>query len=607
MLVHARDIRHFMSCARQQYHQIRNLTFDLHVHLPWLTALLSLRTEGPLNEALSHCAWLIRRSPNIDVRLQAFIWRLLSRSSAVASYKIRHEFCGALRYRVNHAPKQASPTGLDSHAARVGQEDRPVCNLSNLGALQTTLSHTLFSSNSPSMHFLRRWAVREVREVVSADTTSLWRQLSLFAIAHTLNVGRMEGAVATPVKSIGELRTWSLASILLVLQITYRSANGIQLLHDGACAILRTLWAAWIGLDSARRRKRTPRAVEQMLWLGFIRTAVLVGDHDLLSEICTMDSFKSRLISICDTEDILLPPSLRQGVILAITVAAAACGVRTWGALLPLLERARMWQDEPALRKTVADAFIREWAQLGREEGVAFKLYTEATQFQLVSSDVISTLAQACLRDGHTQEAFTCLADPVFRKEPKAGFTTALLGRLRSGAVFGLPEDMAITLGRAMCDVAMEQPHLMHARQWEWNVSILARSNCASLAVDVALVLVEHHPQLCSRRWWTTFMHQLCNQRLFVIALRLMRGMPKSHHAQRAMCLALIKRLARASKMHLAMQAWNLLSPGRVPAQVMLMRKVGFQEHALTHQDARSIIPFLLPLGQPRQIGRAHV
>ena len=259
-----------------------------------------------------------------------------------------------------------------------------------------------------------------------------------------------------------------------------------------------------------------------------------------------------------------------------------------------------MWQDEPALRKTVADAFIREWARLGCEEGVAFKLYTEATPFQLVSSDAIFTLAQACLRDGLTLEAFTCLVDPVFGDEPKARFTIALLGRLRNGAVRGLPEDMATTLGRAMRDVAMGQSYLVHARQWEWNMSVLARSNCASLAVDVALVLAERHPQLCSRRWWTAFMHQLCNQRLFCITLRLIRGMPKLHDAQRAMCLGLIRRLAHASKPHLARQAWDLLAPGRVPAPIMLMKTVGFQELGLTKQDTRPIIPFLFPLGQPR-------
>ena len=298
-----------MSCARQQYHQIRGLTYDLNVHLPWLAALFVLKTEAPLNEALSHCAWLIRRSPNIDVRLQALIWRLVSRSNAVASYKIRHEFCDSLRYRVSHASKQASPMGLAPHAGHVGQADRPVDDLSNLGELQTILSDALFSSSSPRTHFLHRWAIREVREVISADTAGLWRQLSLFALAHTLDVGRAEGATATPVKSTGELRTWSLASLLLVVQITYRSAEDLQLLRDGACAILRTLWTAWIGLDSARRRKRTPRVVEQMLWLAFIQTAVLVRDDDMLSQICTIDSFKSRLISSCDAEDVLFIPT----------------------------------------------------------------------------------------------------------------------------------------------------------------------------------------------------------------------------------------------------------------------------------------------------------
>jgi len=431
--------------------------------------------------------------------------------------------------------------GLAPHAGHVGQADRPVDDLSNLGELQTILSDALFSSSSPRTHFLHRWAIREVREVISADTAGLWRQLSLFALAHTLDVGRAEGATATPVKSTGELRTWSLASLLLVVQITYRSAEDLQLLRDGACAILRTLWTAWIGLDSARRRKRTPRVVEQMLWLAFIQTAVLVRDDDMLSQICTIDSFKSRLISSRDAEDVLFPPSLREAVVLAVTEAAAACRICTWDALLSLLEQARVWQDEPACRKTLADIFICDWTRPGCKEGVAFKLYTEATPFQVISSDAIFTPAQACLRDGLTLEAFICLADPVFRNEPKARFTIALLGRLRNGAVRGLPEDMATTLGRAMRDVAMGQSILVHARQWEWNMSVLARSNCASLAVDVALVLAERHPQLCSRRWWTAFMHQLCNQRLFCITLRLIRGMPKLHDAQRAMCLGLIR------------------------------------------------------------------
>ncbi|KAF5371864.1 hypothetical protein D9615_009529 [Tricholomella constricta] len=298
-----------LSHATQQYLRIWRHTPDPEVHLPYLHALLALRSPEYIATLVQRLCKILELYANPHSHLLDLLWNVISRHAHDLTPPIKARILAMVSTRLSGFPSSPlPPTPSHPHriplktAASTLKPERPERLMSRSADLSAALGTALFPSYIASPRTRQRpelheWATQQVRRAfaltVAPDTR--WGNLLLLAISKTPQLP-VSVSVPAPIPTAeedalvadGDAMDWRPVMVLAALEQTLRETSRSESRNvegDAASSvresirnIVRPLWRVWKDAEDGAR----PLGVTRAIVTAFFRVAEKVLDGPLV-------------------------------------------------------------------------------------------------------------------------------------------------------------------------------------------------------------------------------------------------------------------------------------------------------------------------------------
>jgi len=510
--------------AREQYLTIDVDSCSQDSHVPYLKALLSLKKQDAVMEAVAWLCYVMKRDIHCTPRLLGVFWNAVLNTDKALSDCFKEKIMDVISQRLTlpvdfSEEARARFTSLPPEPEADTPEEHPSFCLTS-SDLAHQVVRILFPRVTPSLSgtasqlAIQEWAHAETQRMFepSARIEYRWQNLVYLALANTCSSSYTLSTVPT-LQTIDKHRPSAVdfrlvASIALVERVT--NACGISSdLHS----LIRALWTAWV--DIANNDTQAHRALVRPLLGTFFRLATRARDASLVTSCVRLASVGFWQFDLGDDA------ARRQAQLLAVEylTAAVVSGDTLWERIVTELPPHIVFpQWQPMLLSKTVLRIVRVDAQRAVDVFHLWRRY-------LPVPDLSASLGLMLVQEGRADLATPMLSNVKFT----GPFLGTILHPLAKQGNWYIDLELASILAKALLAVCNSEvlPQTTSARRnVSWLLVALACSGQAPATISTFKTVYMRDPKFFNTSVIHTILRTLLHHRQFSGAAEIAKLFP---------------------------------------------------------------------------------
>ncbi|KAF7424388.1 hypothetical protein PC9H_009695 [Pleurotus ostreatus] len=525
------EVERVVKQARNQYLRIRNDSPMAEVHLPFLRALLFLRTSPAIDEFIRTLSHILSRYTQ-DPRLLNFVWstltRELSNPSSTQKERILEALLGGF-HRTSSTSTQHASRGLGFTVA-------------------TSLLPSLFQG--PPAPAVASWVVRQIRSALGAALPLDQRWHNLVVLA---KLSSRTPPLDTPNAPNETTIQWDVITFFkyleqgIELKLSYRLSTGAD---SSIRDLVRSFWTAW---KKANHNDR-PIDITRAIVATFFRLSTALGDSRL----------KDACHRFCSNEDLYKAdfPGAASSfsasrLITEFAMASLASNPHCWSTIIALMEyrtQESSWKVD--LLSAVVDCAIQD---------------------------------QVALPTGLQETAYSLLADPSWPLEQRRRLLDTALTIFYLSGTEKFARDQGRIIAEGMLTVyAANQPSVKSRDAILRVLRLLISSENTSMALAIVRAIHKQSPRFFWNAQISQLVQALIYHRQYRSAASITATLGRASSVRQTVSL----NMAREGATSLSRQVFASYTAGRrLTARESMLRTLKFRPRHAGRLPILSVVP----------------